>query len=458
MRLKSRLLAAMSLTLCLTVGTAFNNGGQVQAFNEGDAKKWDDELASGRTLRDAKKYAEAEKIFLDLQSKAEADGDKKRVRKAITALAANYFYRKDFAKAEELDRLALGMAEANSTAGDGTIALCLNDLAETLVEEGRFDEALPIIKKSVAISEQVFSHNHPLLGVRLNFLADLLERMGKKHEASSYRSEAQGIINSFMSVMSRKIKSAWRPPFCPYSYSNNVGFEVLDHGIVKGAHIIDSSGNKENDEAAIKAVQKAQPFLDIYSSADDDQLMLSFKFDYNYQKANGKPKHYDKNDDDDAISTEGNEASKDSAAVLTKQKEHLSETLKKIETLKKDPARKDTALAEAYGELTQTLKIMGEHQKAVKYLKDALATADFHSKKNPATLMMLCDLGSVYLTSMKPDLAETTLKEVVDSPNFAEIPDNKVKLQALDDMGHALSNLGHYAEAQKYYNRKHDLN
>jgi hypothetical protein len=45
---------------------------------------------------------------------------------------------------------------------------------------------------------------------------------------------------------------------------------------------------------------------------------------------------------------------------------------------------------------------------------------------------------------------------VVDAPNFEQILDVKLKQQALDDLGHALSNMGRYAEAQKYYSRKRD--
>lgn len=450
-------LVAKSLALCMAFSSVCQTG-SAQAFSGDDAKKWDAGLDHARSLRDEKKFDQALKALADLQAQAEGDGDKKRVRKAVTASAAAYFYNKQFAKAEELDRQALGMAEASNN-NDGAIALCLNDLAETLVEEGRFDEALPIIKRSVAISEQVFSHNHPLLGVRLNFLADLLERMGKKSEAAAYRSEAQGIINSFMAVMTRKIKGAWMPPRCGYSYSNNVGFEVLDHGVVTNVHIIDSSGNKANDDAAVAAVEKAQPFLDISSTADDDQLLLSFKFDYNYQSHKGSAKKdSDAQEDQEEQATAGREPSKDTDVLIAKEREHLTEVLAKIAQIKKDPARKDTDLAEAYGDLTHTLKVMGEHQQAVKYLKEALNLADFHSKKNPATLMVLCDLGSVYLTSKKADLAESTLKEVVESPIFTEIPDSNVKQQALDDLGHALCALGHYAEAQKYYSRKHDIN
>lgn len=424
-----------------------------------EATRWDASLEEGRTLRDDKKYEDAAKRFLDLQASAEKSDDKKRVRKAMTALAANYFYQKDYSKAEELDRKALGLAESISSVNDGTVAICLNDLAETLVEEKRFDEALPLIKRSVALSEEVFSHNHPLLGTRLNFLADLLERMGHKEDAVLYRSEGQGIINAFLSVMSRKIKAAWKPPRCLYSYSANVGFEVTDHGLVKEVHIVDSSGNTANDEAAIEAVKNAQPFADINSKADDDQLNLSFKFDYNFhqRKELGVSKSTRESDTTNTSGTgSGAETAEESKAKISREKKKLEQILKTIEEIKKDKNHTNTTLAESYGQLSDTLMILGEHGKAIDYLKEALDSADFKDKSSPGTLMLLSELGCTYLNSMRPALAETTLKAVVDAPNFEQILDVKLKQQALDDLGHALSNMGRYAEAQRYYSRKRD--
>ncbi|CAN5283786.1 hypothetical protein BH11CYA1_BH11CYA1_37980 [soil metagenome] len=426
------------------------------AMSDDEAKSWDGSLEQGRALRDEKKYDEAGKRFVDLQTSAEKSDDKKRARKAMTALAANYFYQKDYAKAEELDRKALGLAESITTVNDGTVAICLNDLAETLVEEKRFDEALPLIKRSVALSEEVFSHNHPLLGTRLNFLADLLDRMGHKEDAVLYRSEGQGIINAFLSVMSRKIKAAWKPPRCLYSYSANVGFEVTDHGLVKEAHIVDSSGNTANDEAAVEAVKNAQPFSDINSKADDDQLNLSFKFDYNFHQ--GKESAVTKNNkESDTANTSGGQGSQtaaESKAKIAQEQKKLEEILKTIEGIKKDKKHSNTTLAESYGQLSDTLMVLGEHTKAINYLKEALDSDDFKDKSSPGTLMLLSELGCTYLNSMKPSLAETTLKAVVDAPNFEQILDIKLKQQALDDLGHALSNMGRYAEAQKYYSRK----
>lgn len=433
------------------------------ALGTDEAKSWDASLEAGRSLRDDRKYEDAAKRFLDLQASAEKSDDKKRVRKAMTALAANYFYQKDYSKAEELDRKALGLAESISSVNDGTVAICLNDLAETLVEQKRFDEALPLIKRSVALSEEVFSHNHPLLGTRLNFLADLLERMGHKEDAVLYRSEGQGIINAFLSVMSRKIKAAWKPPRCLYSYSANVGFEVSDHGLVKEVHIVDSSGNTANDQAAIEAVKNAQPFSDINSKADDDQLNLSFKFDYNFhqRKESGVSKSARESEttntaSNGASSSNGPETAAQSKEKISQEKEKLEQILKTIEKIKKDKNHTNTTLAESYGQLSDTLMVLGEHGKAIDYLKEALDSADFKDKSSPGTLMLLSELGCTYLNSMRPALAEATLKAVVDAPNFEQILDVKLKQQALDDLGHALSNMGRYAEAQNYYSRKRD--
>jgi TonB family protein len=437
----------VSLALALSFATL-----QVPAFAQlsGEAaNKWDSDLNVGRDLREAQKYDQAEKQFLDLQAQAESVKDVKRARKALTAIAAVYFDRKNYAKAEELDRKALGIAESVAVDNDGTVAVCLNDLAEVLVEQKRYDEALPLMKRCVALSEKTFSHNHPVLGVRLSFLADLLDKMGRKDEAIQYRSEGQGIINAFLSVMSRKIKAAWKPPRCLYGYSANVGFEVTDHGVLKEAHIIDSSGNAANDEAALAAVRDAQPYLDITSSADDDQAVLTFKFDYSY--------HQRKDADAATQAAEtiatSNVVVTDAGAKIESEKKNVTETLKAIEKIKKEKGHSNTTLAELYGKLSDSLMVLGEQERAINYLKDALNTSDFSDKNSPGTLMMLSELGCVYLGSMRLSLAQSTLKEVVDSPNFEQIIDVKLKLQALDDLGHALSTMGRHAEAQKYYSR-----
>jgi len=419
------------------------------AMSEGDSKNWDDSLRHARELRDEKQYNQAEKVFLELQSQAENSDDKKRVRKALTALAAVYFYRKDYAKAEELDRKALGLAESLATDNDGSVAICLNDLAETLVEEKRFDEALPIIKRSVALSEVVFSHNHPLLGMRLNFLADLLEKTGHKEEAIQYRSEGQGIIDAFLSQMSRKIKGAWKPPRSQYSYSSNVAFLVTDHGYVRDVHILDSSKNATNDQAAVDAVIAAQPFADIDSKADDDQLNLTFKFDYNFHQQGDAGRDV-KQQTAEATS----ETVADSQEKINAANKQLAKIMQDIDEIKKDKKHTTTTLAEFYGRMSDTLMVLGQHNKAIEALKEALASPDFSDRNAPGTLMVMSELGCVYSKSMKSGLAETTLKAVVDSPNFEQILDVQLKQQALDDLGHSLSNLGHYAEAQKYYSRK----
>ncbi len=443
-----------TITLITLAGLFISFAGPAfAAMSEGDSKNWDDSLRHARELRDDKQYDQAEKIFLELQSQAENSDDKKRVRKALTALAAVYFYRKDYKKAEELDRKALGLAESLATENDGTVAICLNDLAETLVEQKRFDEALPLIKRSVALSEVVFSHNHPLLGMRLNFLADLMDKMGQKEEAIQYRSEGQGIIDAFLSQMSRKIKAAWKPPRSQYSYSSNVAFMVVDHGYVKDVHMIDSSKNAANDQAAIDAVIAAQPFADINSKADDDQLNLTFSFDYNYHQQS------DASIDSTQVTSAATSATvADSQEKIDAANKQLAKIMKDIDEIKKDKNHTATTLAEFYGRMSDTLMVLGQHNKAIELLKGALESPDFSDRNAPGTLMLLSELGCVYSKSMKASLAETTLKAVVDSPNFEQILDVQLKQQALDDLGHSLSNLGHYAEAQKYYSRKKGSN
>jgi len=289
--------------------------------------------------------------------------------------------------------------------------------------------------------------------MRLNFLADLLDKMGHKDEAIQYRSEGQGIINAFLSLMSRKIKASWKPPRCQYSYSSNVDFTVIDHGFVKDVHIAESTKSAANDQAAVAAVISAQPFADINSKADDDQLKLSFKFDYNFHQQSDMDKGSG-NDWKQATTPVDSQTLAESKDKIAEEKKQLDKILKEIVKVKKEKGRSTTTLAELYGQMSDTMMVLGEHNKAVDKLKDALEMPDFSDRNSPGTLMLLSELGCVYSKSMRPALAETTLKAVVDSPNFEQILDVQLKEQALDDLGHSLSSLGRYAEAQQYYSRK----
>ena len=111
-------------------------------------------------------------------------------------------------------------------------------------------------------------------------------------------------------------------------------------------------------------------------------------------------------------------------------------------------------LALQYARLSASLRNSGSFDESVRTLKSALNLKEYSRVDTPGTLVLLSELGATYLRAMEPELAEKTLTMVVENPNFKKLGDQKVKARALEDLGHALSTLGRFAEAQKYYLEK----
>ncbi|CAN0457657.1 unnamed protein product, partial [Phaeothamnion confervicola] len=60
------------------------------------------------------------------------------------------------------------------------------DLAILLYESGRIEEALPFIRRAMAIDEAAFGPEHPVVAERYNILATLLETLGRPAEADPF--------------------------------------------------------------------------------------------------------------------------------------------------------------------------------------------------------------------------------------------------------------------------------
>ena len=56
-----------------------------------------------------------------------------------------------------------------------SVATGLNNLAELLKDQGKDDEATPLYKESLAIRKKVFGDEHPKVATALNNLASLLQ-------------------------------------------------------------------------------------------------------------------------------------------------------------------------------------------------------------------------------------------------------------------------------------------
>ena len=71
------------------------------------------------------------------------------------------------------------------------VATLLNNLGQVAKVQGRYAEAEPLIRRSLAIREKVLGREHPDVARSLNNLADLYERQGRYAEAGPlYRAGA----------------------------------------------------------------------------------------------------------------------------------------------------------------------------------------------------------------------------------------------------------------------------
>jgi tetratricopeptide (TPR) repeat protein len=424
---------------------------------------WENKLTEARQARENQNFAQAITLLQELIEKSQAPGAKEHRRRAYTALAAVYFFQDKLDNAEEINRQALSLCDEPPTLSNSDKALVLADLAEVLIARAeKLDpqsaqtiraQAAVYLGESRTLAKKAFSRNNPSLGSRLNFIAELYEKAGYKEESTVTAMEAGTIINAFLADMSIKIKRAWQPPKRDFGYSAEIGFEVLDHGLVQNPTILTSANDAPADQACIKAVETAQPFSDITKENPEDKLFLSFRFDYNFSSEAKLPTL-----NTQKLETTSKNKNDSTDGTIAREQKKALETKKRIKALRSVKNHNHQELALEYARLSSCLRNIGAFEQSVKNLKTALEEKEFASLEEPGTLILLCELGATYLRAMEPELAEKTLTLVVESPNFGKLKNLELKQRAYEDLGHALSTLGRYAEAQKYYLEKRTLN
>lgn len=90
----------------------------------------------------------------------------------------------------------------------------------------------------------------------------------------------------YMENLQRRIKSNWEPPKTGVSTHVTVLFKLDRYGRLLDSKITESSGNREAERAAIRALEMTAPFGDLPSSYTGSSVDVQFKFDYNVQNNN----------------------------------------------------------------------------------------------------------------------------------------------------------------------------
>lgn len=96
--------------------------------------------------------------------------------------------------------------------------------------------------------------------------------------------ETPEMFTGYMRRMQMKIKSNWDPPKQDASKRVVVFYKIKKNGKLSSSKIIQSSGNKDLDKAAINALKKSAPFEPLPENFKKDYVDVQFTFDYNVWK------------------------------------------------------------------------------------------------------------------------------------------------------------------------------
>lgn len=92
----------------------------------------------------------------------------------------------------------------------------------------------------------------------------------------------------YMKDLQQAIKKNWIPPKGKESKHVVVAFSIARDGRLLNLNIKNSSGNKEVDERAIKAVKLTFPFKALPSDFKGDKVDIHFTFDYKVSQISTK--------------------------------------------------------------------------------------------------------------------------------------------------------------------------
>lgn len=117
-----------------------------------------------------------------------------------------------------------------------------------------------------------------------NILVDKkIEKSSKYKKLPSKKQFKDGDIdfNPYMQELQVSIKKNWNPPKRPKSNQVVLLFKIRKDGKLLSAKVLKSSGNKDIDKAALKALEDTQPFKPLPSKFKGKNVDIQFTFDYN---------------------------------------------------------------------------------------------------------------------------------------------------------------------------------
>ncbi len=145
---------------------------------------WETQLAAGDKAYQQGNYPEAEKRLVAALEEAEGLGPQDpRLATTLNYLGLVYDAQGKYAEAEPLYKRSLAILENALGPEHPDVAKSLNNLAELYRAQGHYAEAEPLYQRSLAIWEKALGPKHPDVAKSLNNLALLYEALGRYTEA-----------------------------------------------------------------------------------------------------------------------------------------------------------------------------------------------------------------------------------------------------------------------------------
>ena len=161
-------------------------------FAQGD--QWESHMAAGEAAYRQGDYAEAESRFDAALKEAEAFGpEDPRLAMSLNNLAELYRAQGRYGEAEPLYRRSLAIWEKALGPEHPDVATSLNNLALLYDAQGRYPEAEPLYRRALAIREKALGPEHPDMAQSLENYAGLLRATGREVEAAEMEARAKAI-------------------------------------------------------------------------------------------------------------------------------------------------------------------------------------------------------------------------------------------------------------------------
>lgn len=97
-------------------------------------------------------------------------------------------------------------------------------------------------------------------------------------QGSTNNGSATPDFQPYLDEMHNQISSKWQPPAVNKDAEVIVKFTILKNGHVIDEEITQSSGDKDIDESALRALRKASPLPPLPLSFPQDQVTINFNF------------------------------------------------------------------------------------------------------------------------------------------------------------------------------------